>query len=345
VSRQTFAEQAIRYFDRPHEGVPASPVGGPAAWRGEALAERDDWIVRLGAAAVDEIERAAAATAGRPLADVDRSAFPLPTLGRAIAGWARELATGRGFLLLRGLPAARWSEEEASRVFWGLGQHLGTPGGQNRDEDLLGHVLDTGEEAASPFVRRYRTRGDIAYHCDLADVVGLMCLATPRSGGASRIASSVTVHDEVLRRRPDLLPRLYEPFALDTRDEAGASGRTHLPVPPCRFAGGRLRTFYHSDYFRSAPRHADVAPFTDAERTLLDLYEEIASTPGVYLDMQFEVGDIQLVSNHTVVHARTAYEDWPAHRRHLLRLWLSLRDDVAPFRPSSAGAGPSPPRG
>ena len=25
-----------------------------------------------------------------------------------------------------------------------------------------------------------------------------------------------------------------------------------MPVPPCRFADGRLRTFYHSDYFRSA---------------------------------------------------------------------------------------------
>lgn len=327
MSRKTFAEQALHYFDRPHDGVPAGPVGGPAAWRGADLAGREDWIVRLGSEAVAEIERAAAGVACRPLEAIDRAAFPLPTLAPEIARWARALDGGRGFLLVRGLPAGRWSEDESARVFWGIGQHLGTPGGQNRDEELLGHVLDTGEEAASPFVRRYRTSGDIAWHCDLADVVGLMCLAMPASGGASRIASSVTVHDEMSARRPDLLPRLYEAFALDTRDEAGVSGRTHVPVIPCRFARGRLRTFYHSDYFRSAARHADVAPFTDDERTLLDLYEEIASTPGVYLDMHFEVGDVQLVSNHTVLHARTAYEDAPGRRRHLLRLWLSLRGD------------------
>jgi len=37
-------------------------------------------------------------------------------------------------------------------------------------------------------------------------------------------------------------------------------------------------------------------------------------------------GDMQFLSNHTIAHARTAYQDFadPAARRHLLRLWLSL---------------------
>ena len=42
--------------------------------------------------------------------------------------------------------------------------------------------------------------------------------------------------------------------------------------------------------------------------------------------MQFEPGDIQLISNHVILHARTAYEDDPDAPRHLLRLWLSLRE-------------------
>jgi len=99
-----------------------------------------------------------------------------------------------------------------------------------------------------------------------------------------------------------------------------------VSVPPCRFAGGTLRTFWHGDYFRSVARHADAPPLTPAQRELLDLYEEIAASPGFALDMQFEPGDVQLVSNHVVLHARTAYEDHPEpdRRRHLLRLWLSL---------------------
>jgi hypothetical protein len=62
------------------------------------------------------------------------------------------------------------------------------------------------------------------------------------------------------------------------------------------------------------------------DRVLLDLYNEIASSPDLYLDMDLQPGDIQLLSNHTVLHARTDYEDFPEseRKRHLLRLWISL---------------------
>jgi hypothetical protein len=222
------------------------------------------------------------------------------------------------------LPVDRWSADDTALIYWGIGLHLGRPGAQNAAGDLLGHVVDTGEDAALPFVRRYRTAGDIAYHCDRADAVGLLCVETARRGGASRLVSSVTVYDELLRRRPDLIDRLYEPVALDRRDE-GSTGPGWVPVTPCRHASGRLRTFYHSDYFRSAARHSD-APVGDRERELFDVYEGIASEPGLYLDMQLERGDLQLVSNHVILHARTAYEDAAdaGRKRHLLRLWLTL---------------------
>jgi hypothetical protein len=44
--------------------------------------------------------------------------------------------------------------------------------------------------------------------------------------------------------------------------------------------------------------------------------------------MDFQVGDIQLINNATILHARTAYEDHvePERKRHLVRLWLRLRD-------------------
>jgi hypothetical protein len=323
----SFGAHALHYFDRPHEDVPTAPVGGPSAWRGPDLADRDDWIVRLTGDDVAEIDAAIAAAAARgpDLRRLRQEDFPLPTLAPRIADWTRELADGRGFLLVRGLPVARWGDDRSALVFWGLGRHLGTPGAQNPDDDLLGHVTDTGEEAANPFVRRYRTAGDIAFHCDLADVVGLLCLRPAARGGASRIVSSVSVFDALLARRPDLAPRLFAPFRLDTRNEGDGSGAKWVDVPPCRYAGGRLRTFYHSDYVRSVVRHAEVPPFSDEERTLLDLYEAVAGSPDLYLDMHFEPGDVQLISNHSVLHARTAYEDGPAQRRHLLRLWLSLR--------------------
>ncbi len=252
--------------------------------------------------------------------------FPLPTLAAEISRWRAELESGRGFQVVSGVPVERWSGAEAELAFWCLGLHLGRPGAQNPQGDLLGHVHDTGDDASDPWVRLYRTSARIAYHCDAADVVGLLCLKSARRGGLSRIASSVSVYNELLARRPDRVDRLYEPFLLDLRNEDATARLRTLPVPPCRFAGGRLRTFYHSDYFRSVERYPDVPPLTPDERALLDLYEEIAAGPGLSLDMDLRPGDIQWLSNHAILHARTAYEDHPEpeRRRHLLRLWLSI---------------------
>ena len=50
-------------------------------------------------------------------------------------------------------------------------------------------------------------------------------------------------------------------------------------VPPCRYAGGELRTFWHSDYFRSAEGIPGVPAFTPDERALLDTYDAIAADP------------------------------------------------------------------
>lgn len=290
------------------------------------MAGRDDWVVRFSEDDLAEVEAAAQSCQALPLERIDRSNFRLPNLSSRLRDWAEEVGSGRGFLLLRGLPVRRWGDWRSSVAFWGLGCHLGVPGGQNPDEELLGHVRDYGEDAANPYVRKYRTTTDIAFHCDLADVVGLLCLQAARQGGASRIVSSVAVHDEILRRRPDLAARLYQPFLLDTRDESRDATMPYFPVQPCCFADDRLRTFWHSDYFRSVERHPTAPRFTEAERELLDLYEEIASSPEFRLDMQLEEGDVQWISNHTVVHSRTGYEEWPQpdRRRHLLRLWLSL---------------------
>ncbi len=316
--------QMLHYLSRPHVGPRTTPLLVPAAWRGSDLRERDDWCDRLTPSEVDELERAvlAARATGKPTQALTARDLPLPTLATKIARWREEVARGRGFLVIRGVPVDRFSSEDAERFFWGLGLHLGAPGAQNQEGHLLGHVRDHGVDFESG-ARGYRTRMRIAYHCDAADLVGLLCLQTAKEGGGSRIASSVTVYNEILRRRPDLALRLYRPFRLDTRSEGGLR---HFPVYPCRYADGELRTFYHSDYFRSVSRHPDAPPLTAEDNELLDLYEEIASSPDVYFEMDFERGDIQLLSNHTQVHSRTAYVDDedPEKKRHLLRLWVSL---------------------
>jgi hypothetical protein len=319
-----FVEQLLHYFNRPHVGVPAAPVGGRAAWLGKDLASSPEWQERLSDGQVAEIAQAvdAARVSGHGTGELTLEDFPLPTLRASVDRWRDELVNGRGFVLVRGFPVEAWSQEEAEIAFWGLGLHLGTPGAQNENGDLLGHVTDLSAAREHADERLYRTNQAIRFHCDAADAVGLFCLSTAARGGASRLVSSVSVFDHLLTTRPELAARLFEPLLLDARRPAGA-GIQYTPVQPCAFDGARLRTFMHVDYFRSVERHPGVVLDTLA-RAALDEWEAFAERPEVHLDMQLQRGDIQLVSNHSVVHARTSYVDDPSSPRHLLRLWLSL---------------------
>lgn len=331
-SYRSVTAQTLHYLIRPHTAIPRHPITSVAAWRGEDLVKRPEWSETLSPGELAEVEQGLGKlrTDGRELQSLRAEDLPLPRLRSRIAGWRETLAAGTGVVILRGLPIDRWSQQDSERFFFLLGLHLGTPGCQNRDEELLGHVRDQGVSYGDPSVRGYKTTAHLSYHCDAADVVGLMCLRTAASGGRSRFASSVTVWNELLRRRPDLAARLFQPMELDTRGDGGVM---FVPVIPCRYAGGQLRTFYHADYFRSAQQHPGAKPLGPIERELLELYDEIASTPGLYAEMDFAPGDIQLLSNHAVLHARTAYVDHaePERKRHLLRLWLSLPRSPAPL--------------
>jgi hypothetical protein len=304
-----------------------APVDAPAAWLGREISRRRDWIHRLSPAEIAEIDAALAQAraSGRPMAEITREDFPLPRLAGEIAGWMRELDRGRGFVLVRGLPVQRWSEADAALAYSGLGLHMGSPVSQNAAGDLLGHVRDTGADPRNPAVRLYKTRVDLGFHCDGSDVVGLLCLKPAKSGGVSRIVSSLSVYNEILRRRPELAPLLFEPFYWDRNEEQRPGEAPWFKLPIAFDQNGRLRIFYIGWYIRGAQRHADVPRLTREQRELLDLIDGIAADPEFHLDMDFEAGDIQLLKNAVILHARTEYEDFPEpeRKRHLLRLWLT----------------------
>ncbi len=326
---RSFAEQALHYFVRSHTQAPTGQVASPANWRGVEMRDRvDTWIVVLSDEQIRELSAAADEfmAHGRSMGELTRDYFRLPTLAREVDRWRAQIASGPGFVVVRGLPVRDWGEEKSSHVFWGLGHYLGLPGAQNASEELLGHVRDYGDTGES-VVRQYRTTENIEFHCDAADVVGLLCLQDAMEGGQSRVVSSVAVFNQLVADRPELAARLFEPYAVDRRNENATGEPGWFPVQPCCFGeDGVLRTFYHSEYFRSATRHDDVT-LDEAGLEALTLYDRICSDPDMHLDMWLQPGDMQFISNHTIVHARTSYRDWPEleRKRHLLRLWLSIK--------------------
>jgi hypothetical protein len=340
-SYRSVTGQTLHYLVRPHTHIPRTPIEHEAAWRGDELQDDDRWIERLDDDALEEIERAlqVAEGTGKDIREMTATDFPLPTLGRRIRRWRQAVHDGLGVQVVRGVPVQRWSQRQAQIFFWCLGQHLGVPGVQNREGDILGHVRSTGASYDDSAIRGYKTDAHLAYHCDAADAVGLLCLHPAKEGGRSRFVSSVTVYNEFLERRPDLVDRLFEPFHLDTR---GDGGLNFFPISPCRYADGILRTFYHGDYFRTSARQPGAPSLSSLDHEVLDTYDAITNEPGVFLEMDFEPGDIQLLSNHTVLHSRTGFVDYedPAKKRHLLRLWLSFDTTTSwRARPSKVAEG------
>jgi hypothetical protein len=245
---------------------------------------------------------------------------------------AQELETGRGMILLRGLPTA-YSPDELRLAYWGIGTHLGTAVSQGGRGELLANVEDEGQKVEFTKRRGSKTSDALAFHSDRCDVVGLLCVRKSRSGGASRVVSAAAIHNEVLRRRPDLIDVFYGDWYHSRQGDEQAGESRAYPKPIFGVRDGHFTGLFSPTYIRSAQEFPEVPRFTRDQREALDLYyvlsEELA------LSMTFEPGDIQLLNNHLTYHARTAFEDYeePAHKRLLLRLWLA----VPGSRPLPAG--------
>jgi len=311
-----------------HPAPDRVPCRGAFAWRADELREDRDWIVELDGRQRRELLEAVrhARHSGKPIEQLAPADFPLYGLAPAIAEWKRAVVEGRGLVLLRGLPVEGLDLDDAQRLLLGLGRHMGSLASQNAAGDVVGHVRDVGADADDPAVRLYKTSVPLRFHTDGADLTALLCLRPAAAGGTSRIASSTAVYNELLRRRPDLVPRLFAPFYFDRNDEQAPGEPAFYGLPILRDQQGRVAMFYIGWYIDGAQRHAEAPRLGADEREAMRLIEEIAGSEEFCLEMDFRPGDLQLVSNRCILHARTGYRDAdePEKKRHLLRLWLAL---------------------
>ncbi len=301
-------------------------ANGPSVWTGRDLSRSNDWIFHLTPRDIDEIDHAARhfRDSGVDLFRIATATFPLPRLGPRLVALQREIITGRGFALIRGLPVQNYDRTTVATIYMGLGRYFGDPVSQNAKGHLLGHIKDLGHTRLDPKYRGYQTTEELRYHTDSCDIVGLLCLARAKSGGLSSIASAGAIFNEIRRRRPDLIPVLTEPFYISRNGEIPAGKNPWYRIPVFNFCEGHMTTLYAARDVRTAQLLDGVPSFTEAQREALDLFLLVAEE--VSLKMDFNVGDIQLLHNHDIVHARTEFEDYPEdeRKRHLLRLWLSV---------------------
>jgi hypothetical protein len=262
------------------------------------------------------------------ISQIRRQDFVLPRLGVRLRRIHDALIHGVGFALLRALPVNTWPKSVTAAVFFGIGQHLGFARPQNAKGHVLGHVIDMGLQADDPNVRIYQTHARQTFHTDSSDIVGLVCLQQARKGGDSALVSSNTIYNEMRRDYPALAAALFDPIATDRRGEVAAGQKPFFEIPVFTWHASMMSTIYQRQYIDSAQRFEEAMRLTAQHVEALDCFDALANDVRLNFLMRLEAGDMQFVHNHTLLHDRTAFEDWaePERKRHLLRLWLSSPD-------------------
>lgn len=348
----------------PSSGRLSGPVRHACAWRAGDLTV-DSWVTLLTQGDHRELDRALKHAMQRlpDWRDLTRENFPLDALGEKLQSVEQELRDGRGFVVLRGLPVRSYKVPEHFYAWMGISSWLGTVISQNAQGELIAPVTDGGmvhadaqgqlvPSAASPpgankdpNFRLYKSRAELRIHNDSADLVGLLCVQTSKTGGQSSIASSMAIYNEILQRAPELLQPLYEGYHYDVRGE-GVSGKlnevTKHKVPVYSYFKGRLSCRFNPKTIESAQAKIGVALSTD-QLAAVRMIEELADTDTFRLDMQLQPGDMQILNNLVTLHSRSEFEDWdePDRKRLLLRSWINLRNgpELAPEFSNRYNAG------
>jgi hypothetical protein len=303
-----------------------------AAWRGDELAKGDSWIYQLSDAEVAELEALGTQFVENDpdLRFVQKEEYPLVACRDGLQQWGRDVDCGRGFVLVRGLRTHLYSDALSAAIYYILGLHMGDPIRQNEKGDLIDSVYATSDKTMDdPTAKSSKVRDGLVYHSDSSDIVALMCLRPAKSGGLSCLVSGAEIYNEILRRRPDLAPLLFQNYHWDWRRQDAKAPADTYTSPIIDLTDGVFSMYAGSLYILTAQEYPGVPKLTPEQIEVLNLFDAITYEPGMAIEMDFRPGDIQWLSNYAALHARTGFDDYPEpqRRRHLLRLWLSRQGD------------------
>ncbi len=310
-------------------------VESPAAWLAEDLEGSDDWWHSFTDAELDEVhaalEHARDANPELDLARLTPEAFPLPRVTSLVEAIRRQLVDGNGVMICDGFPVHRYEHQELRAIWWGLSQHVGTPVPQSWRGDVLGDVRNLGTGIEGRAGRGYTSNAELRFHSDSADVTALFFLQRAKRGGDTRLASSVAVHNEIARRRPDLLEVLYEPFTVSWQSNEAVGEQPWYDLPVYGRAGDDVACAYVGSNILWAEKNCGAPPLTPLQVEAVEFVAQVAAEPQFWIERSLEPGSMLFVYNHTAFHMRTEFEDFadPARKRHLLRSWLSLPNSRA----------------
>ncbi|HZM45721.1 MAG TPA: TauD/TfdA family dioxygenase [Burkholderiales bacterium] len=303
-------------------------ISGPQTWKRDGITPKD-WLMPLPGAAVAELDAVVERLRRnpRPAESLAPGDFELATCADLMTA-ARHKLNEIGLAVVDRVPVERYSVSENQAVGWLLAGMLGPVVAQSWTGTRLYDVKDTGQKLGYG-VRRSVTDLGQPFHTDAGWLwlppayVGLFCIEAAPEGGLSRCVSLVTAHNDLARRAPELLARLYRPFAWDRQAEHAPDAPRFSRHPVFEHDGhGTLMARWYEDYIHNGHKLAHE-PLDDLGREALGALTGIVDDPGNWVEFRIERGQLQYINNRQFAHSRTAFKDAPdgSQRRHLIRLW------------------------
>jgi hypothetical protein len=299
-------------------------VEHPSAWRGPEIGGKDGITHRLTDRQLAAIDALLERTKALAPQDVTRRDFDHPDLSPLLQDLYEVIQHGRGCVIVAGITKAKYSEEQFERIYWGFGTHWGTAGVQSGKNDRLGHVRFVPIGPDNPTARGYRGNQELTPHTDNYEIVGLMSVEKSVTGGHSQLVSAVTIHNEIVKNRPELLEPLYRGYPYATRESRfSASPITSYNVPVFCYVDGQVSVRYTDTFIKEAAEHQGVALPADLAEGMRYLHE-VATRDDIRLNFMLEPGEMMFLNNFVTLHAREPLQDSVTQKRHLLRLWLDV---------------------
>ncbi|KAJ9098494.1 hypothetical protein QFC19_006362 [Naganishia cerealis] len=202
---------------QPYENFPKK-ITGPTVWQAEDFRSRPDlWQRQWTPELIQQLEEAfdKFEASGKTLPEINKSTFPLPTeVVEFLSSIRQEVVNGQGFILIEGLPVADWPVFKSAAIYLAIGTIFGNTLSQNGKGHVLGHVkvgISCLYIGMVSIADEDRTSARQYFHCDAADIVGLLCLHKALEGGESDVVSSHNLWNTLQAERPDVAELLAKP--------------------------------------------------------------------------------------------------------------------------------------
>lgn len=312
----------------------APPVAGPMVWEGGEL---KDYVLNLIPSDIDAIRAAIISfkLKGLPREKIDKNTFPLPNaLSQKLNALTKDVHIGLGVAVIRGLHRAKFNHEEWVIAFAGVTSHIcPLRASDSFANQALSHIRDATYDKVPAGAENIGLAGSkipvkMEFHSDRfsGDVLALMVVndGSSQKGGEQLVCSFSKIYNTLLETEPAVLETMAAsdwPFELKQKNDAPP----HLDLGPTLFfsRGKPMCQLVKAPLLGTPqlPRDGSMPDLSAEQIHALEVIENLARRFSTKLDRQ--QGDIQLINNLSILHARSAYgeKDKPSDR-HLLRMFL-----------------------